>query len=62
MKTITFEGKQYEVEDWVKWACRDLDGSIWGYENRPRPLTNDWYVEGRKTILTNGWQDSLTEV
>lgn len=31
MKTITYRGEQYEVEDWVNFVAMDADGDIYGY-------------------------------
>lgn len=70
MKTIEFEGKQYEVEDWVKFVARDEDGSINGYEAEPyqsRPESNEWCCRNIFRICSisetfDNWDKSLTEV
>lgn len=36
MKTITFEGKEYEVPVWVKWVAKDAYGCVYGFESKPK--------------------------
>ena len=43
MKTITFEGREYEAPDWVRWVARDMDGSIYGYSAEPEPCDDNGY-------------------
>ncbi len=68
MKTITFEGKQYEVEDWVNYIARDHDGEIYGYEAEPIILDRTWWDNVGDTkfklidLFSAKWQDSLTKV
>jgi hypothetical protein len=70
MKTITFEGKQYEVEDWVNWVCKTKTGIIDFTNNEPSfsPIFNGWLhrlsTKFDKIEHTNpdNWQDSLTKV
>lgn len=69
MKTITFEGKQYEVEDWVKWVAMDKYGSIWVFSDKPvySKNLNVWLRKYKTKALcifkpNENWQDSLTEV
>lgn len=67
MKTIEFEGKKYEVEDWVNWVARDCDGEINGYEKEPnlKPYYDFWTPEiGSRWCYIDDkrWQDSLTKV
>lgn len=35
MKTVEFEGAEFEVPNWARWIAQDSDGSIWAYENTP---------------------------
>lgn len=35
MKTITFEGRQYETESPIRYIARDGDGSVHGYMREP---------------------------
>ncbi len=65
MKTIKFEGKQYEVEEWVKFVTRDCDGEIKFHEFEPYMGADHWCVKGR--FYSAGrpnadWNYSLTEV
>lgn len=69
MKAITFEGKQYKVEDWVKWVARDSDGDVVVFDQKPVIFYGEfWACVGgclHKTIYPINpcnWQDSLTEV
>ncbi len=65
MKTITFEGKQYEVEDWVKWVAMDESGYVFCYEKKPRRHKNGWYKSKKNRVIKidcYDWPGSLTEV
>ena len=64
MKTIKFEGVEYEVEDWVNFVARDFDGDVYGYESRPVQQKSLFYSEGRYAVLKTpeDWKDSLIEV
>lgn len=65
MKAITFEGKQYEVEDWVKWVARDADGNIHGYSHEPMFGIGSFFHDfgcQKCFIGKSNWQGSLTEV
>lgn len=72
MKTITFEGKEYEVENWIKWIAMDCDGMIWGYTNKPRTNLKSgglgqWDGRTGKCMKIKGsdnpnWQRSLKEL
>lgn len=35
MKTVEFQGAEFEVPDWARWIAQDSDGSICVYENKP---------------------------
>lgn len=35
MKTVTFQGIDYEVPDWVRWIAQDGDGHIFAYDVEP---------------------------
>lgn len=63
MKTIEFEGKKYEVEDWVNWVARDESDSVFIYDEKPSLGISIWMPCGRvKQLLRDDWQDSLTKV
>ena len=68
MKSIIFEGKVYEVSDWVKFVARDSDDEIFGYEFKPKlTLGRDWFKvdDGRYMAIsgyTTEWKYSLTEI
>ena len=65
MKTITFEGKQYEVPYWVKWVARDMDCKIYGYSERPIDFDHvRWDYTGKVFLIKEplDWTKSLTEV
>lgn len=67
MKTITYRGEQYEVEDWVNFVAMDIDGDIYGYETKPENgLSDEWLNTGGKVFWigseTNNWENSLEKV
>ena len=67
MKTITFEGNEYEVEDWVKYVARDEDGDICAFENKPFMYRNYWSTDNVGKVHRMGaelddWENSLIEV
>lgn len=67
MKTITFEGKQYEDQpDWVEWVAMDKHGVIWGYEKEPIQGVTMYRNTGGRIVeigvIKFNWQDSLTKV
>jgi hypothetical protein len=64
MKTIEFEGKKYEVENWVNWVCRDYNKEVMGCEDEPRISETGtfWSPVGRWYYVDYKWQDSLTKV
>jgi hypothetical protein len=75
MKTITFEGTQYEVEDWVAHVARSPNGDIVGYEVKPYTSEGGWYIfkggfltgwynQHRMYVIgkQKNWIDSLVEV
>ena len=63
-KIVTFEGKQYEVPEWVNWVARDGNGDGYGYEEKPFLGCDQFDNEyGRIfTLFANNWRDSLTKV
>ena len=64
MKTITFEGKEYEVEDWVNYVATDSNGRIYGYQYEPIKGSRIWSDNGGEwsEIYDYGWKDSLVKV
>lgn len=67
MKTITYRGEQYEVEDWVNWVAMDADGGIYGYETNPEwGVYDEWANTGGKVcaigVEDNKWEESLEKV
>ena len=67
MKTIKFEGQEYEVEDWVNYVARDEECLIFGYELEPIKGGRSWHpigFEGRMTklYLAVPWNKSLVKV
>ena len=66
MKKITFEGKEYEVPDWVKWVARDKDGCINGYKSKPDEIIGDFFHSNEDFIAIYDhdlpWFESVTEV
>ena len=66
MKTIKFEGKQYEVPDWVNFVVRNEDGGIVGHYDEPIYLSHNWHSFGESYVIVDNpisdWRRSLTEV
>lgn len=66
MKTIEFEGKKYEVEDWVNFVAREANHDILKFELSPTVSGRYWHAEkGRWGFVDrkrSSWQDSLTKV
>lgn len=66
MKTITYRGEQYEVEDWVNFVAMDADGAIYAHESEPYRRHGEWVkTEGRIQCIGNevaGWEESLEKV
>lgn len=67
MKTITYRGEQYEVEDWVNFVAMDADGDIYGYEHEPKiNQYGQWELpSGDNYYLGNVgpyWSESLEKV
>lgn len=69
MKTITYHGKEYIVEDWVNFVATDYCGDIWGYENEPgkEKYQDAWNnSNGGDYCLVNqseiDWENSLEKV
>jgi hypothetical protein len=59
MKTITFEGKEYQVEDWVRYVARDSDSYIYGYEHRPELHNQSWEDDVNRNVFHIGWGDNI---
>lgn len=62
METITYRGKQYEVEDWVNFVAMDGSGEIFAYETEPSIEPGEqnrveWI--GREPV---DWEESLEKV
>ena len=53
MKTIEFQGAEYQVQDWVNWVAMDDDGELYGYENKPYKTDGEWFPQkgGRTTLI-----------
>lgn len=68
MKTITYRGEQYEVEDWVNWVAMESNGTYYGYENEPylNLGSGEWIKDvGRICIIGEEnmeWEESLEKV
>ncbi|QDH85544.1 hypothetical protein [Proteus phage vB_PmiP_RS51pmB] len=67
MKTITYRGEQYEVEDWVNWVAMDAGGEIYAYEHEPIVSSeNDWINTGGNCFWIGSepqdWDESLEKV
>lgn len=35
MKTVKFEGQEYEVPEWCHWMARDEGGQVYAFEIQP---------------------------
>lgn len=68
MKTITYRGEQYEVEDWVNFVAMDGSGEIFAYENEPtiEPGELVWsYNQNRVEWIGRepvDWEETLEKV
>lgn len=68
MKTITYRGEQYEVEDWVNFVAMDFNGDIFAFENKPEKddfgewINNKGGQVSRIDYIENGWSESLEKV
>lgn len=66
MKTITYRGEQYEVEDWVNFVAMDADGMIYSYEHEPTLSDGEWIPSlGRVWHVgdePSEWEESLEKV
>lgn len=67
MKTITYRGEQYEVEDWVNFVAMDGNLALFGYKNEPTCYGQVWdcdNVNERHFIsyVQPEWRDSLEKV
>lgn len=70
-KTVTFEGKQYDVPVWVNWVARDKNGDVYGYEYPPTVAYYDGSIfskyHGMVKFLGNSankikWWDTVTRI
>jgi hypothetical protein len=50
MKTIVFEGKKYEVKNWVNFVARDIDGTITGFELKPNFYDVGWEEDSGRSM------------
>jgi len=70
MKTVTIEGKKYDVPNWVNWVAMDESELWYGYENKPIPSRFDqgrWDADGELFIIhaegaSAHWTKTLKEV
>lgn len=68
MKTVKYQGKEFEISDWVNFIATDKDGDTWGFENKPEMNIDEnmWSTSfGRYEYVTdtfNNWVDSLEEI
>lgn len=68
MKTVLFEGAQYEVPDYVNYIVRDADGFVGGHEDKPWRFYSicEWVSSKRsfaaEAIERAVWSSTLTEV
>lgn len=68
MKTVKYQGKKFEVSDWVRYIAIDEDGSMWGFENKPElNIYEDMWITsfGRYEQISdtfNYWENSLEKV
>jgi len=53
MKTVTINGKEYEVPNWVNWIAMNEDGRWCGYELKPMILPKEgaWYDGTGKLVF-----------
>ncbi len=42
MRTIEYEGNEYKVPEEARYIARDVDWSVWWYENEPRYHNGCW--------------------
>jgi hypothetical protein len=72
MKTITFEGKEYELPVWVKWVAKDAHGCVYAFDLKPKPCFYEhvWrestpYPFGKRGIKIDekaSWNKAIIEV
>lgn len=66
MKTITYRGERYEVEDWVNFVAMDSDGMIYGYDYEPELSCGEWIPSLGRTWPVGDeptdWEVSLEKV
>jgi hypothetical protein len=41
MKTVLFQGQQYEVPVWTKWLTLDIDG-VYAWQHLPEKYEGEW--------------------
>ena len=69
MKTIEFQGEDYDVPDWVRYVAMDADGSIHAYEFEPEIHFNEFIMIAKigntvklRFALVDDWENSIEEV
>ncbi len=68
MKTVTFEGQQYELKNWANYIARDKDGSVFQFELDPTiKFGHSWFTDGGKyfrvqPIDQKDWRESKVKV
>ncbi len=68
MKTITFEGKEYEVPVWVRWVAKDANGTVWAFGLKPRACYYEdmWTTQhgsrDRQIDQKASWDEAIAEV
>jgi len=68
MKTVTIEGKEYEVPDWVNWVAMDAVGVWYGYDQKPdlSMQSGKWLGTSEKMFYivnpNRNWMETLQEV
>lgn len=51
MKTIEFQGAEFEVPDWARWIAQDNDFSTYAYERKPTECDGFYASTGGKVEL-----------
>lgn len=54
MKTIEYNGKEYQTPDWANYVAADADGQVWCYEYKPEwsDIKQGYMAEGSARNLT----------
>lgn len=66
-KTITFQGKEYTVPEWVSWVGLHATGTIFGYQYEPFELRSDSGLHGWENsvgqvhVIDRGWHKPVLE-